>query len=89
MQNQTAITSWSCSLQADGSTTDCTVTGTTTYSVAQSTASTTVPFGDWLFINGIIIFFLAFAPMMSVIGLFGFGRRKKAKIPKNVLQSDN
>ena len=52
------ITAWTCT-NATASTTNCVATATTT-----ETATTTlaVPYGDWIFINGIIIFLLAVIP---------------------------
>ncbi len=56
---------------------DCTVTATTTYRTAvnidnfpTTTASSSVPYGDWLFANSIIIFLLAFIPISALFGLF-------------------
>jgi hypothetical protein len=80
MQN---IQSWHCVFTNDGGTSpivtssDCTTTASTTYSasvvvenLSTSTASSTVPYGDWLLVNSLIIFLLAFIPVSAVWSLF-------------------
>ncbi len=52
------INSWQC-LQIDSSTTNCTVTSSSTMEVATST----VPYGDWLIMNSLILFMVAFVPI--------------------------
>lgn len=51
---------WSCTV---ATTTDCVVTAT---SLA---ASSTVPYGDWLFVNSIMLFCVAFIPIGILIAL--------------------
>lgn len=59
------INSWQC-LQVDSSTTNCTVTASTTVEVATST----VPYGDWLIVNSLILFAVAFFPVSVLFSLF-------------------
>ena len=52
------------------STSQCLTTSTTTY--ATSTPLTTVQYGDWLLVNGIIVFFLAFVVLANMASAFKF-----------------
>ncbi len=50
------------------------ISGTTTFSCFGTSTSATVPFGDWLLVNCIIIFLLSFIPISM---LFSVLKRKK------------
>lgn len=56
--------SWTCTI-IDASTTQCDVT-------ASSTMPVGVPYGDWLVVNGIIVFCLGFVVIRAVVSLFSF-----------------
>ena len=66
-------TNWTCTI-TDASTTACTVTA---YTVSTTTisATSTVPYGDWMFVNAWIIFFLAFVPLTALFSLFRTKKR--------------
>ncbi len=70
---------WHCTFIDNGvvdTSSDCTVTATTTYytsvdiNMPTTTASSTVPYGDWLIVNMLIVFFLGIGTMTGIFNIF-------------------
>lgn len=77
------VTAYRC-ITIDASTTECWSIATSTQlqvhvivdgNATSSATSTVVMYGDWIFINGIIIALLAFVPLSFFISLFKRPRR--------------
>lgn len=62
------INAWTC-INIDASTTNCTVTSSSSPMTASTTASSTVAYGDWLFMNVLILFCVAFIPVGTLFSL--------------------
>jgi hypothetical protein len=56
---------WTCTY-LDATTSNCTVTATSSADVG----TTTVPYGDWLIVNSLILFCVAFVPISAFFALF-------------------